>query len=139
MPHAFELPRMWRTVVPLMRPRRAVVHELVPDDFPRLAAVARPLHCLAEPAARLRRVDPIRIDRRSFQVIHLPAAEMRSRDVPRVAFAVGRQDERAFLRSHEHTYTTHRSTPPRVRRTGKAEIDIRCSSQFQYSANASSG
>src|SRR5260221_442024 len=69
MPDALELPWMRRPVVPLMRARHAVVEKLVADGFPRLAAVARPLHRLAEPVVALRCVDAIRIDRRSFEMV----------------------------------------------------------------------
>ena len=73
MPDALEFPRMRRAVVPLMRAGHAVVHELVADRLPRLAAVVRPLNQLPEPAARLRRVEAVRIGRRSLEVIDLPA------------------------------------------------------------------
>ncbi len=63
MPDALELPRMRRSVVPLMRARNTVVHELVVERLPALAAIARLLDDLAKPAARLRRINAIRIGR----------------------------------------------------------------------------
>ena len=38
---------------------------------------------------------------RSLEVVDLPAGEMRAGDVPLLALAVRRQDERAFARAHE--------------------------------------
>ena len=90
VPHALEFPRVRRAVVPLVRAGHAVVRELVADRLPGLAAVVRPLNRLAEPAARLRRVKPIRIGRRTLEVVDLPAAEMRPADVPFLALAVRR-------------------------------------------------
>src|SRR5687768_17420426 len=83
VPDAFELPRVLRAVVPLMRAGRAVVDELValalghaarPDEIlrlapgriPRLAAIIGALDDLPEPAARLRGVDAIRVYGRPF-------------------------------------------------------------------------
>src|SRR5438445_8998887 len=84
MPDALELPGVLRAVVPLVRGEgfaglgRGVVDELVALAFgetfrglfqrtsrrlPRLAAVAGALDDLSEPAARLRRVQPVRIGR----------------------------------------------------------------------------
>src|SRR5580692_1392016 len=104
MPHPLELPRMLRAVVPLMRCERfagfirAVVDELVAGGFrrtgrgrfsgrrPRLmpgfAAVIRALNDLPKPAARLRGVKSIRVGRRTFHVINLPARKMRAGDFP---------------------------------------------------------
>src|SRR5262249_10295075 len=94
MPDTLELPRALRPVVPLMRGQRlagvgrGIVNELVALAFghalrrffhaaawrlPGFAAVAGALDDLPEPAARLRREDAVRIDRRSFEVIDLPA------------------------------------------------------------------
>src|SRR5262245_35543984 len=107
MPDALELPRMRRAVVPLVRARNAIVGELVADRLPRLAAVAAALHGLAEPVARLRGVDAIGIDRRALQMVELPSAELRGADLPAVALAVRREDECAFARTHEQSYSTH--------------------------------
>src|SRR5438094_9948431 len=99
MPDALELPGMLRAVVPLMRGeglaclRGRVVGELVALAFgetfrglfqhtsrrlPRLAAVAGARDDLSEPPSRLRRVQPVRISRRSLPVIDLPAREVRA-------------------------------------------------------------
>ena len=82
MPHPLELPRVRRAVVPLVGARDAVVDELVADRLPRLAAVVGPLNHLAEPAAGLRGVEPVRVGRRAFEVVDLPAAEVRAVDLP---------------------------------------------------------
>ena len=67
MPNAFELPRMLRAVVPLVRAGVALVGELVADRLPRFAAVVGPLDLLTEPATALRRDErsglPLRSDR----------------------------------------------------------------------------
>src|SRR5262249_43991835 len=82
MPDALELPGMRRPVVPLMGPGDALVHELVAHRLPGLAAVAGPLNDLAEPAARLRGIEPVGIGRRRLQVIDLPSGEVRTADAP---------------------------------------------------------
>jgi hypothetical protein len=46
------------------------------------------LNDLAKPAAGLRRVDPIRIDRRSFEMIHLPTRKKWIANVPTLSFCV---------------------------------------------------
>src|SRR5258708_1342768 len=115
MPDALELPGMLRAVVPLVRgegfagPRRRVVDELVAlarghtpgrrretaaRTLPRLAAVAGTLDHLAEPAARLRRVQAVRIGGRSLDGIHLPSRQMRAADVPLRAPSARRPSER---------------------------------------------
>ena len=88
MPDALELPRVRRAVVPLVRAGHAVVGELVADRLPGLAAVVGALDELAEPAAGLRRVDAVRIDRRPLEVVDLPAGEVGAAHVPPVALAV---------------------------------------------------
>src|SRR5689334_14236098 len=127
MPDAFELPRMRRAVVPLMRTGHAVVDELVADGFPCLAAIVRALHHLAEPAARLRRVDAVGIGRRSLHVVNLPAPEVRTTDVPLLPLAVGSQDKRAFARPDQHSHSAHGLSlfnPPNVARPlGQARTD----------------
>ena len=108
MPDPLELPGMRRAVVPLMRAGHAVVDELVADRLPRLPAVVRALHHLPEPAARLRRVDAVRVHGRALEVVDLPAAEVRAADVPLLALAVGAENERAFPGSDQHTHAAHR-------------------------------
>src|SRR5581483_2301046 len=95
-------------VVPLVRARHAVVRELVADRGPRRAAVVRALHDLAEPAAALRSVDAVRVGRRAFHVVDLPAREMRAGDLPALALAVRGQYEPALARSDQHTNSAHR-------------------------------
>ena len=76
MPDALELPGVRRAVVPLVRAGDAVVDELVADRLPGLAAVVGALDQLPEPAAGLRRIQPIRVGGRSLEVIDLPAGEV---------------------------------------------------------------
>src|SRR5262249_45842917 len=102
MPDAREVPGMRRAVVPEVRAGHALVDELVADRLPGLAAVARALDDLSEPAARLRRVQSVRVGRRSLHVIDLPAAEVRAADVPLLAPAVRGHDERALARTYQH-------------------------------------
>src|SRR5438094_6071337 len=114
MPDPFELPRMLRAVVKLVRAHFALIHKHVALAFghatradqvfglrsgwiPRFATVIGTLDDLPEPAAGLRRVDPVRIRGRAFEVIHLPAREVRPADFPVFARAVRREDERALL------------------------------------------
>src|SRR5947199_10662344 len=82
MPHSLELPWMRRAVVPLMRARNAFVGELISYCFPRLPAVTRALYQLPEPAGGLRCIQPLRIGRRSFQMVDLPTCEVWTLDTP---------------------------------------------------------
>src|SRR5262245_6418111 len=108
MPDAGKLPRMGRAVVPLVLRRPAFfVVELIPDRLPRGAAVIRSLDDLAEPAARLGCIEPVWIRRRSFQVIQLPAAEVRTAHSPALALAIGGENERALARANQYSDTTH--------------------------------
>ena len=76
MPDALELPGVLRAVVPLVRAGDAVVRELVADRLPRLAAVVGALDHLPEPAAGLRRIQPVRVGGRALEVVDLPAREV---------------------------------------------------------------
>src|SRR5260370_31787561 len=111
MPHALELPRMLLSIVELMGGEGfpafpgSVVDELValalrhPSRaglfarrstrlYPRLAAVIRALNDLPKPAAGLRCIDAIRVDRRALQVVHLPAGEVATAHIPLFSLAV---------------------------------------------------
>src|SRR5215831_15391355 len=111
MPHAFEFPWMLCAVVPLMccqrfsSFRRSVVHELVALTFwhpvgtfqllraaagsrPLFTAVIGALNDLPKPPAGLRCIDPVRINRRTFQMINLPPREMRPANLPSFARAI---------------------------------------------------
>src|ERR1700722_8426471 len=107
MPHAFELPRMRRVVVPHMSAGDAVVHEFVSNRLPRLASVIRSLDQLPKPSAGLRSVQPVRIRWRSFHVIKLPAREVWPAYVPTLALAVRGQHKRALARAHQNSHTAH--------------------------------
>src|SRR5712691_702279 len=111
MPDALELPRMLRAVVPLMRAGHAIVNELValglghsirgrgrlaggcPWLRPGLAAIIGALNDLPKPRAGLRRVKPVRINRRPLDVINFPAGKMRPIDLPSFALAIRCQNE----------------------------------------------
>ena len=108
MPDTLEFPGMRRPVVPLMRAGDAVVDELVADGLPRLPAVARPLQHLPMPAGRLRRVDAVGVHGRAFEVVDLPAAEVRAADLPPLALAVGAENERALTGSDQYTHAAHK-------------------------------
>src|SRR5665213_2804203 len=102
---------------PLMRAGDAVVDEFVADGLPRLAAIITSLHRLAEPVVRLRRVDAVRINRRAFQVVELPAAEKGTVDVPRLARAVRVENGSDFACADQysssvlHTAVRHHAGP----------------------------
>src|SRR6202035_1701507 len=108
MPHSLKFPRVGSAVVPLVSARNAVVHEFVSNWIPSLAAVVGTLHLLPEPATGLRRVQPIRIHRRSLNVIQLPAAEVGSVHLPMLSLPIRRQDERALACPHQNPYFAHR-------------------------------
>src|SRR5687768_6681787 len=106
MPDTFELPRLCSAVIMLMRGKRfagflrRVVNKLIALAHrhafgrqnrragwrsglePRLATVVRALNDLSKPAAGLRRVNAVRINRRTLHVIDLPSGEMGATNVP---------------------------------------------------------
>ena len=112
MPDAFELPRMLRAVIPHMSRqrfagfRRSVVNEFVALAFghavgsggrlarrrpwlcPGFAAVIGALNDLSKPGTGLRRIEPVRINRRSFDVINLPARKVRPVHFPIFALPI---------------------------------------------------
>ena len=65
--------------------------------MPRLATVIGSLNNLPEPAAGLRRIESVRLNRRAFEMVHFPACEMRPAHVPLFARAIRRQDEAPFF------------------------------------------
>src|ERR1700674_475431 len=127
MPHSFELPGMLRAVVPLVRGEGScgrVVNELVALGLgrasrsgrltggrsglmPGFAAIVGALDDLAKPSASLRSVDTIGIGRRSFDVVHFPAREVRTTDIPLFALAVRCKNECAFARAYKNSYLAH--------------------------------
>src|SRR5689334_13451055 len=97
-------------VVPLVRADFALVNKLVALAFwktlrplqllraaarrvPRLAAVIRALDDLPEPPAALRRINPFRVRRGTFQMINLPPGKMRPAHIPVLALAIGCQNK----------------------------------------------
>src|SRR5262249_41381868 len=131
MPDPLELPRVRCTVVPLVRGkglagfRRRIVNKLVAlalgqpfrgsgrlagggsGVVPGLATVTRSLPDLAKPAARLRRVQPIRISGRSLEMIDFPACKVGTADVPPFALCVRGEDERALAGANQYSYSAH--------------------------------
>src|SRR5215210_1250006 len=121
MPDAGELPGVLRAVVPLVRAGDSVVDELVPDRIPRPAAVVGTLHRLPEPPAGLRGIEPVRINRRTLQVVHLPAREVGTTDVPPLALLIRCQYERTLARTNQNPHATHPrllSEPPETTACG---------------------
>src|ERR1051325_10326346 len=124
MPDPLEFPGMLGPVIPLMRPRDAVVNEFVTLTFrhaalalkllrtaarrlPGFATVIRTLNDLAEPTACLRRVNPVRIDRRTFHVINLPARKVRPLHFPIFPLRIRSQDESSFTGADQYSYRVH--------------------------------
>src|SRR6185437_4925747 len=70
-------------------------------------AVVGPLDELSEPARVLRGVDPVRVLRRSLEVVDLPAAEVRPGDGPLLPLLVRSQHERALTRAGQYPYLSH--------------------------------
>src|SRR6266705_2231124 len=77
--------------------------------LPRLAAVARTLDHLSEPAAGLRRVQPVRVGGRALHVIDLPAGKVRAAHVPLFALPVRCEDEGPLARTNQYPYPAHAS------------------------------
>jgi hypothetical protein len=129
MPHALELPRMLRAVVPLVRGQRlagfagGVVEEAVgrlvreaghlglagleAGLVPSLAAIIGALDELPEPPAILRHVHAVGIGFGAFHVVDLPAREEWPAHLPVFSLAVRGENERTFTRSHQHPHTAH--------------------------------
>ena len=107
MPDTLELPWMLRAVIPLVSPRDALVPKIIPDRLPRLSRIVRPLDHLPKPTARLRRIQSVRIGRRSFEMINLPPRKMRPADFPLLPFPIRIQDERPLSRPHQYAYSAH--------------------------------
>ena len=66
MPDALEFPGVLGAVVPLVRAGHALILNSLPDRLPGLAAVVGALDDLAEPAAGLRGIEPVRDPRASL-------------------------------------------------------------------------
>src|SRR6185503_1643931 len=112
MPHSLELPRMRSAVVKLVRREwfagfiRGVVNKLIALALrhaigrghrlagwrsrlkPRLAAVVRALNDLAKPATRLRCVNAVRVNGRTFHVVNLPSGKVWATYVPVLTFSI---------------------------------------------------
>ncbi len=107
MPDAFEFPRVLSAIIELMRARRPVVDEILPHRLPRFATVVGALNPLPKPAGGLRRVDPVRINRRTFEMIKFPARKVRAADFPVRALAVRGEDKGAFACANQKSYCAH--------------------------------
>src|SRR3977135_4122806 len=105
---------MLGAVIPLVRGQRRrgrVVNELVTLGLglalgrgdglaggcsrlmPGFAAIVGALNDLPEPSASLRSVDARRLNQRAFQVVHFPAREVRTTDIPFLALAIRCKNE----------------------------------------------
>src|SRR5262244_2974947 len=60
--------------------------------LPRLAPVVGALDLLPEPAAGLRRIQPMRVSGRALEVVDLPPAKVGATDTPPCALGVRRQN-----------------------------------------------
>src|SRR5262245_913415 len=85
---------------------------------PGLAAVVGALNDLPEPAAGLRAIEAVRVGGRALEVVDLPPGEHWTIDLPLIALAVGREDERAFARPDEDSYAAHRMHSARFENSG---------------------
>ena len=101
MPDPLELPGVLGAVVPLVGAGEALVLELVAHRLPGFAPVVGALELLAEPAAGLRGIDPVRLGGGSFEMIDLPARKVGPADLPGFARAVRAQDKSAFARADQ--------------------------------------
>jgi len=125
--HVRSVPRRLQVPDPLELPRvlvpsyhlvvvagHTLVGELVAHRLPGRAAVVGALDDLAEPAARLRGVDPVRVHGRSLDVVDLQPPK-KAAHVPARAPAVGGQHERALARAHQHSELRSCAAPCRDR------------------------
>src|ERR1700683_1941684 len=110
MPDSLELPGMGCAVVPLVSAGHAVIHELVAHRLPGLAAIVGALNHLSEPARRLGRIEAVRVGGRPLEVIHLPAAEVGTGNVPVFALSIRPQNECALPRTYQNPYPAHDSS-----------------------------
>src|SRR5207248_9803954 len=108
MPDPLELPWMLCAVVPLVRARDAVVNEFVTfahrhtlrsccrsaaRRVPGFSAVIGALNNLSKPGAVLRRIEPVRINRRPFDMINFPARKTRPVHFPVFPLLLRCQDD----------------------------------------------
>ena len=107
MPHAGELPRVRRAVVPLVRAGDARVGEVAPDRRPAPSAVVGAVDLLAEPARGRRRPHAVGCRGRARDVVHLQAREVRTVHPPVLPRAVGREDERALAGADQNSNLCH--------------------------------
>src|SRR5271165_3826773 len=107
MPDALEFPGVGRAVVPLVSAWVALVHELVAHGLPRLAPVVGSLNHLAEPAAGLRCIQPVWVNRGALEVVDLPPRKVGVADIPTLALGVRCQDKRTLARANEYSYRAH--------------------------------
>src|SRR5512142_354488 len=108
MPDALKLPGVRCTVIPLMRADDSLIGELIANRLPRLASIVRALDHLAKPAGGGRGIQPVRVSRRTFEVVDLPDRNEGAVDVASLALAVGCENERALMRPQQYSYSTHR-------------------------------
>jgi hypothetical protein len=89
----------------------AVIGEVVADRLPGGTSVVGTLDDLTEPSAGLGGVDAVGVQRGPLDVVDLPAREVRTADLPVLAVAVRRQDERTLSRASQNPYPSHPELP----------------------------
>src|SRR5262245_12900088 len=109
VPDALELPGMGGAVVPLVSAGDSLVGKVIADWLPGFAAVARALDLLAEPAARLRDVDPVGLNGRTLDMIDFPAGKVGTTNIPLLACPVRLEDERTLPSSCQNPHSAHNS------------------------------
>ena len=114
MPDPLELPGLLGAVENLVSAGIALVFEVIADRLPGVAAVIRELDHLAKPAAGLRGIDPMRVNRRTLEVVDFPACKVRPADLPLFALAIRSQNKRAFARANQNSHTAHLAAPFRM-------------------------
>ena len=121
MPDTLELPGVRRAVIPLVRSGQTIVGKMIVDHGPTPAAILRALHDLPEPAGALRGIEPVWMERRSFDVKNLPTGKMWTGNRPPVAAPIARENERTFSCADKQTDCGH------VRRSFPAPLnDLIC-------------
>src|SRR5690606_10051126 len=98
---------MRRAVVELVGAGLAVVGEGIVDRVPSRPAIVGALDELAEPATRLRGVEPVRVGRRGGDVVDLPARKVRTVDGPVAPRLIGGEDKGALAGPDEYAHASH--------------------------------
>src|SRR5579864_2393609 len=98
---------MLGAVVPFVRTRHSFVLKLVSHCLPGIAAVIGSLHHLTKPAGVLGGVEAIRVNRRTFNMVDLPARKMGPAYFPMFTLPVSAQDKSSLSGTNQHSYSAH--------------------------------